>query len=98
MRGEISQDDYLNYNNIHIEYLPLPRRVYGRIFDYRNIVIIYINKNLSKDKQRETLIHEFAHFELNHLYKIKLDEYKIEDLEDEADRYIEYLLDNLGGS
>lgn len=95
LRGEVSQEDYLNYNNIRIEYLPLPRRVYGRIFDYRDIVIIYINKNISIEKQKKTLIHEFAHYELNHLYKKKLDEFKIKDLEDEADKYVKYLLDNL---
>ena len=91
LRGEINQDEYMNYNNVKIIRIALPRRIYGFIFNYRNINLIIINKYISKTKYDETLLHEFAHLELSHLDKLCLD-FKIEGIEDEADRYIKYLL------
>ena len=91
LRGEISQDEYMNYNNVKIVKIDLPRRIYGFIFNYRNINLIIINKYISKAKYDETLLHELAHLELSHLDKMSLD-FKIEGIEDEADKYIEYLL------
>ena len=91
LRGEISQDEYMNYNNVKIVKIDLPRRIYGFIFNYRNINLIIINKYISKAKYDETLLHELAHLELSHLDKICLD-FKIEGIEDEADKYIKYLL------
>lgn len=91
LQGEISQEDYTNYNNIKIINVNLPRRIYGFVFSYRNINIIIINKYLSERKKKETLIHEFAHIELNHIDKLILD-FKIEGIEDEADKYVEYLI------
>lgn len=92
LRGEISQDEYMNYNNVKVIKVALPRRIYGFIFNYRNINLIIINKYISKDKYSETLLHELAHLELNHMDKVCLD-FKIEGIEDEADRYVKYLLD-----
>lgn len=94
LNGEISQKDYMNYNNIKVIKIDLTKRIYGFIFSYRNINLIVINKNISKSKAKTTLLHEFAHLELNHLDKIYLD-FKIEGIEDEADRYIEFLLENI---
>ena len=94
LRGEISQDEYINYNNVKVINVALPRRIYGFIFNYRNINLIIINKYISKDKYDTTLLHEFAHLELSHLDKMSLD-FKIEGVEDEADRYIEYLLNTI---
>lgn len=94
LRGEISQDEYMNYNNVKIVKIDLPRRIYGFIFNYRNINLIIINKYISKNKYDETLLHELAHLELSHLDKMCLD-FKIEGIEDEADRYIEYLLNTI---
>ena len=91
LRGEISQDEYMNYNNVKVINIALPRRIYGFIFNYRNINLIIINKYISKEKYDITLLHEFAHLELNHMDKICLD-FKIEGIEDEADRYVKYLL------
>lgn len=91
LRGEISQDEYMNYNNVKIVKIDLPRRIYGFIFNYRNINLIVTNKYISQKKYDVTLLHEFAHLELSHLDKMCLD-FKIEGIEDEADKYIEYLL------
>lgn len=91
LRGEMSQDEYINYHNIKIINASLPRRIYGFIFGYRDINFIIINKYISKTKYDETLLHELAHLELSHLDKMCLD-FKIEGIEDEADKYIKYLL------
>ena len=91
LRGEISQDEYMNYNNVKVIIIALPRRIYGFIFNYRNINLIIINKYISKAKYDETLLHELAHLELNHMDKVCLD-FKIEGMEDEADKYVEFLL------
>lgn len=97
LRGEINQDEYMNYNNVKIIKVGLPRRIYGFIFNYRNINIIIVNKYISKEKYDLTLLHEFAHLELSHLDKMCLD-FKIEGIEDEADRYVFYLYNIIKGS
>ena len=94
LRGEISQNEYMDYNSIKVIETSLPRRVYGFIFNYRNMNLIIINKSISKEKYDQTLLHEFAHLELSHLDKTCLD-FKIEGIEDEADRYIKFLLENI---
>lgn len=94
LRGEISQDEYMNYNNVKIVKIDLPKRIYGFIFNYRNINLIVTNKYISQKKYDVTLLHEFAHLELSHLDKMCLD-FKIEGIEDEADRYVNYLLKNI---
>lgn len=91
LNKEISQEEYMSYHNIKLIKTALPRRIYGFIFGYRNINMIVINKNISKEKSNTTLLHELAHLELNHLSKVCLD-FKIEGIEDEADRYINFLL------
>ena len=91
LRGEISQDEYMNYNNVKVITVCLPRRIYGFIFPYKCINLIIINKFISKDKYDVTLLHEFAHLELNHIDKMSAD-FKIEGIEDEADRYVKFLL------
>lgn len=96
LRGEISQDEYMNYNNVKVINIALPRRIYGFIFNYRNINLIIINKYISKAKYDETLLHELAHLELNHMDKVCLD-FKIEGIEDEADRYVFYLYNIIKG-
>lgn len=90
LKCEISQDEYMNYNNIKIIKTCLPRRIYGFIFCYRSINFIIINKYISKEKYNMTLLHEFAHFELNHIDKMCLD-FKIDGIEDEADGYVKNL-------
>ena len=94
LRGEISQDEYMNYNNVKVINIALPRRIYGFVFTYRCINLIIINKFISKDKYDVTLLHEFAHLELDHIDKMCAD-FKIEGIEDEADRYVKHLLNTI---
>lgn len=92
LRGEITQDEYLHYNNIELRFERLPRYVYGFIYRYKDRILIAINKSLSENKKKKTILHELAHFELKHLDSF-LFEFKIENLEDEADRYMDFLLE-----
>jgi Zn-dependent peptidase ImmA (M78 family) len=95
LKGEITQDEYLNYNNTVIIKKEFPRRIYGLIFDYQNRYFIVINKYISYYKQKKTILHELAHMELCHLDKKRLLEFKIEGLEDEADEYVKQLLEGI---
>ena len=97
LRGEITQQDLLNYYNANITYKELDRGINGFVKYYKGIYNIFINKNLSYYKKRKTIIHELAHIELNHLNQIdkELFAFHIQDYEDEADRYVKFLLDNV---
>ena len=93
---EISQNDLLNYYNATIINYNLPNSIRGFVFNYDDINFIIINNNLSHYKKKKTIIHELAHIELNHLFKNKdLFAFHIQDYEDEADRYVKFLLDNV---
>ena len=93
LNSEITEEDYLRANNVKVIYKRLPKKVYGFIHRYRGINLIVINWNISKEKKKITLLHEFAHLELHHLDK-DLFAFSIEGIEDEADRYIKFLLEN----
>lgn len=95
LNGEIEEKDYLNINEVRIIYKKLPRKIYGFIHRYRDINIVIINWNISKEKKRKTILHELAHLELHHLdRKQELFAFSIENIEDEADKYIHFLLEN----
>ena len=92
LEGNISQDDYFNLHNIITLEEYLPKKIYGFVYRFRDINYIVINKNLSTLKKKYTLLHEFTHIELNHIDKKKrLLEFKIEGLEDEADKHLKKL-------
>lgn len=93
LNSEITQEEYLYQNDIELRYVKLPKYVYGLIYKYKDKILIAINKSLSDQKKKKTILHEFAHFELKHLDSFLL-EFKIENLEDEADRYVEFLSNN----
>lgn len=94
--NEISQNDYLSINDISLFYMKLPKKIYGFIFKYKNRNIIAINESLSNQKKKMTILHEFAHLELSHLdNKKRLLEFKIENIEDEADEYIKFILESI---
>lgn len=96
LNGEINERDYLYLNNIVVLYKDLPTKIYGFIFQYKDKNVITINKKISEEKKKKTIIHEFAHLELNHLERNKeLVEFKIENIEDEADRYMKFLIDSV---
>mgnify|MGYP000086245542 FL=1 len=93
LNNEIDEQQYLIEHNAKIIYKKLPKKVYGFVFKYRNINLVVINWNISKDKKKLTLLHEFAHIELSHLNKCEqLLEFSIETAEDEADEYIKFIL------
>ncbi len=83
--GEVSQNDYLSMNEITLIYKKLPKKVYGFVFKYKTRNVITINQNISEQKKKMTILHEFAHLELSHLDKKRyLLEFKIEEFDDEA--------------
>lgn len=93
LNNEFDEQQYLIEHNAKIIYKKLPKKVYGFVFKYRNINLVVINWNISKDKKKFTLLHEFAHIELSHLNKCEqLLEFSIENAEDEADEYIKFIL------
>lgn len=97
INGEISQKDVLNYYNASITYEKLPKDINGFVFNHKGIYNIIINKNLSYYKKKKTILHELAHIELNQLCQCDKDLFalNIDKYEDEADRYINYLLENV---
>lgn len=96
LNGNVSQEEYFITNDVKLILKKLPKKVYGCVFNYKNYNYVVINKNLSIEKQKRAILHEIAHIELNHLQKKKtLLEFKIDGLEDEADRYITFLLDEI---
>ena len=97
LRNEITQQDLLNYYNANITYKNLPMKINGFVFCYNGIYNIIINKNLSYYKKKKTIIHELTHIELNQLFQNNKDlfEFFIDKYEDEADRYIKFILKNI---
>ena len=91
LNGNITDSEYLLENNARIIYNPLPKKVYGFVMNYRDLFLIVVNSFISSDKKKKTILHEFAHIELSHLDKRNFIEFKIEDIEDEADEYVKYL-------
>ena len=92
--GEITQEELLDYYNASIIYEKLPRRINGFVFNYDSINFILINTSLPYHKKRKTILHELAHIELNQLNQVDEDilYLKINEYEDEADKYIEVLI------
>lgn len=95
--GEISQQEVLNYYNANIFIKDLPIEVRGYVFSYKDINCIVINKNISYYKRKKTLLHELAHIELNQLCQANNDlfAFHIQEYEDEADKYIEFLKESI---
>lgn len=94
LKKEITQQELLNYYNATIVYDILPDSINGLVFNYENINTIIINQNLSYYMKRKTILHELAHIELNQLNQIDKDLFalKVDKYEDEADKYIKYLI------
>lgn len=92
--GEITQSELLNYYNANITYIELPDNIDGFIFQYKGMNNIFINKELSYYMKKKTILHELAHIELNQFNQIDSDlfMFKIDKYEDEADRYVKFLL------
>lgn len=97
LEGEISQDDLLSYYNATIIYNDLPKSIRGFVFFYDNVNFIIIRKSLSYYLRKKTILHEIAHIELNQIgqYDKDLFEFHVNKYEDEADKYIKFILDGI---
>ncbi len=97
LSGEITQKELLNYYNATIIYERLPIDVNGFVFQYDNIYFITVNNSLSYYDQKNTIIHELAHIELSQFNQIDSDlfSFKIDQYEDEADKYIISILNKI---
>lgn len=97
LKKEITQQELLNYYNATIVYDKLPTKINGLVFCYENINTIIINESLSTYKKKKTILHELAHIELNQLNQIDKDmfSFKIDKYEDEADKYLKFILENI---
>lgn len=96
INGNINLQELLNYYNANITYIKLPDNIDGCVFNHRGIYNIFIEKNLSYYKKKKTILHEIAHIELGQLSQIDNDlfAFKIQKYEDEADKYIKFLLES----
>lgn len=96
IKGNITQQELLNYYNANISFVSLDDEIHGFVFNYKGIYNIMINSKLSYYKKRKSILHELAHIELSHLDQDKtLLEFNRIGFEDEADRYIKFIKDNL---
>lgn len=97
LRGEITQKEALTELNANITYIWLPKYINGFVKQYKGINNIFINKELSYYKKRNTILHELAHIELGQLEQIDNDlfAFKVNDYEDEADKYIKFIKENI---
>ena len=98
LKNEITQDELLNYYNATISYIDIPfPDVRGLVDCYNSVYFIYINRNLSYYKKKKTILHELAHIELNQLEQKDKDlfAFHIQKYEDEADKYIKFILENI---
>lgn len=93
----VTQQELLNYYNACITYKKLPRKINGYVFQYKGIYNIFINDNLSYYKKKKTILHELAHIELGQLNQVDRDlfAFKINNYEDEADKYVKFILESL---
>lgn len=97
LEGVIGQDDILNYYNATISYIDMPNDIRGLVHYHKGIYDILINRNLSYYKKKKTILHELAHIELNQLCQADNDlfAFYIDKYEDEADRYLKEILNEL---
>ena len=96
--GNITQEELLNYYNATVFYENIIYdNVRGLVDYYRGYYFIYINNTLSYYKRKKTLLHELAHIELNQLCQSDKDlfAFHIQEYEDEADKYIKQILDEI---
>lgn len=96
LKGNMTQQELLNYYNANITYVSLSKGINGFVFNHRGIYNIIINSNLSYYKKRKSILHELAHIELSHLDQDKtMLEFNRNGFEDDADNYLKFIKDNL---
>lgn len=91
INNDITQDDYLRYNNATLLFRKMPNEVNGLIVRKRDINVIIINDYLSEENKRKTFLHELGHLELNHTYKYRIANNDSNIYEQEVDNYISEL-------
>lgn len=91
--GAITQDEFLRINNANITFVTLPEYIRGFTLQYVGIYNIFINKGLKYYWKKKTLLHEFAHIELNQFCQCDKDliYFHVKNYEDAADDYIRAL-------
>lgn len=97
LNKQMSLEEILHYYNANITYITLPKGINGLVYSYKDINNIFINKTLSNYHKKKTILHELAHIELNQLNQFDKDLFalKIDKYEDEADRYIKTLKEDI---
>lgn len=96
--GNITQEELLNYYNAIILYEDITYpNIRGLVDLYNDYYFIYINNNMSYYKKKKTILHELAHIELSQLEQADNDlfAFKIDKYEDEADRYLKSILEEI---
>ena len=97
LNKDITQTELLNYFNATIDYDILPDGIDGCVFNYQGIFIMIINRELSYYKKKKTILHELAHIELSQLEQRDKDLFalKSQEYEDEADKYVKKILNEI---
>ena len=98
LMGYITQEELLNHYNATIIYMDVSfNNIRGFVDYYKGIYFIYINRYISNYKKKKTLLHELAHIELNQLCQNNKDLFAvhIDKYEDEADKYIQRIKEEL---
>jgi Zn-dependent peptidase ImmA (M78 family) len=97
LNKDITQSELLNYFNATIQYDYLPDGINGCVFNYKGIFVILINNTLTYYMKRKTILHELAHIELCQLEQNDKDLFalKTKQYEDEADKYIKKIINEL---
>lgn len=97
LNKQMSFEEILHYYNANITYITLPKGINGLVYSYKDINNIFINKTLSNYRKKKTILHELAHIELNQLNQYDKDLFalKIDKYEDEADKYIKTLKEDI---
>ena len=97
--GNIEQQELLNHLNATIIFENFPLKIRGFVEVYRGRYFIHINNNISLFKQKNTIIHELAHIELNQQCQLDKDLFAfcIEKYEDEANKYVKKILKEIEG-
>ena len=91
LNNDITQEELLHNYNANITEESLPRYIHGFVFNYKGINNIILNQKLPYYNRKKTILHEMAHIELNQIGQCDKDllAFKINNYEDEADKYIE---------
>lgn len=86
--NDVTQDEFLNYNNATLLFEKLPIEINGLIVRKNDINVIIINDNLGEEARKKAFLHEISHLELNHTYRYNIMDNNMDKYEHEVDLYI----------